>query len=199
MKRVAFTRSFLIALVTVVLPAACLHAESDALDLEKLPSPAFANKSFSFGSKEEKSSSLFSSSNSSFSKTFDTKNADSLFSQPANIGGKEITTPAVNMNKSYVARSSTLPTTFTGFDHATNSIPLKSSAFGSQSAPGFNRNLDMPTYTGRETTKIQKDLADINNALATKGGLPDRNLTIQEVRDLLNHNAKPEADPAPKK
>lgn len=198
MLRKALQRSQLVTLLTLLLAMPSIRAEAPTFDIEKIAPPAEADRSFKFGPDENKGSSVFSSSNSSFDKTFATKNADSVFNHSADMNGKEITLPSASMNKSYAARSYSLPGYFTGFDNSTNSLPMKSSAFASQNASGFNRTFDMPTYTGPEAERIRKDMQEIDKTLANTKDLPDRSLSVQEVRDLLNHNAKPQKGvPAP--
>lgn len=168
-------------------------AQDNFFDPTKMAPPADANKSFSFG--EDKSNSLFGASNTSFNKSFTTKGADGLFGRTANVGGKDFIPPSVTMDKTYVARSYTLPGNFTGYDENTPNIPMKASLYSSQSAAGFNRTIDMPTYTGPEAQKIKRDMEEINKTLGNTKDLPNRSLTVQEVRDLLNHNKKPDQDP----
>lgn len=184
-------------LPAVLLMAAPLMAEEGFFDPTKMAPPADANKSFSLGSNADKGSSVFGSANTSFNKSFATKGAEGVFGQTANVGGKEFLPPSVTMDKTYAARSYALPGNFTGFDENKPNIPLKESGFSSQSALGYNRMIDMPTYTGPEAERIKQDMEAIDKTLGNAKDLPNRSLSVQEVRDLLNHNAKPGKDPAP--
>lgn len=169
-------------------------AQDNFFDPTKMAPPADANKSFSFGSDSNKSSLLFGASNSSFNKSFATKGADGVFGQTANIGGKEFVPPSAAVDKTYAARSYALPGNFTGFDQSTPNIPMKASLYSSQTAAGFNRAIDMPTYTGPEAQRIKQDMEEIDKTLGNTKDLPNRSLSVQEVRDLLNHNKKPDQD-----
>ncbi len=193
----ASARYFMRALLSaVLLTATSLMAEEGFFDPTKMAPPADANKSFSLGPNADKGSSVFGSANTSFNKSFATKGADGLFGQSADVGGKEFLPPSVTMDKTYAARSYALPGNFTGYDESKPNIALKESGFSSQSALGYNRMIEMPTYTGPEADRIKQDMEMIDKTLGSAKDLPNRSLTVQEVRDLLNHNAKPGKDPA---
>lgn len=52
-------------------------------------------------------------------------------------------------------------------------------------------------YQGPEVDDIKRDLNQVNQGLSRMSGLPSRPLTIDEVRDLINHQTKPNTDSKP--
>jgi hypothetical protein len=179
-----------------VMGAAGLMAASDSEEPEfnpnKMNPSPMTDKSFSWGAGKDKASPLFSSTFSGFDKSYSTKGVDSTFLKTAPINAKRIEPPAVtSMDKSYAVRSYPLPGNFTDFDKS-SSVPLKSSNFDGKSASGFNRNIEMPAYTGPEAAKIKQDMAAIDKTLGNTKDLPDKQLSINEVKALLNRNVKPQ-------
>jgi hypothetical protein len=52
-------------------------------------------------------------------------------------------------------------------------------------------------YTGPETQEVKRDLDQMNQGLESLKDLPNRPLTIDEVRALINHGVKPDTDEKP--
>jgi hypothetical protein len=53
------------------------------------------------------------------------------------------------------------------------------------------------SYQGPEADSTRHDLDEVNNGLSRMSGLPNRPLTIDEVRNLINHDAKPDTNSKP--
>lgn len=87
----------------------------------------------------------------------------------------------------------------------------KSSPMGSQKATESDQTANMgnhetqtfayhdsnKTYTGPEAQAVKRDLDRMNQGLESLKDLPDRPLTIDEVRALINHGVKPDLDEKP--
>lgn len=52
-------------------------------------------------------------------------------------------------------------------------------------------------YLGPEVSYARRDIDSVNQGLTRMSGLPNRSLTIDEVRDLINHESKPNTDEKP--
>jgi hypothetical protein len=53
-------------------------------------------------------------------------------------------------------------------------------------AKGYDRQLSLKEYRGKESEKIKQSMQEVSNLLNSAKDLPDRPLTVAEVRDLLN-------------
>jgi hypothetical protein len=87
----------------------------------------------------------------------------------------------------------------------------KSSAIGSKTADESNRSASLgnhetqtfaysdseKAYTGPETQAVKNDLNRMNQGLEGLKDLPNRPLTVDEVRALINHGVKPDTDEKP--
>ncbi len=70
-----------------------------------------------------------------------------------------------------------------------------------QSAARYDRELPMKEYKGRELAKIKRDMRELDSILSATKDLPDRPLTVAEVREILNRgrvkeSTREEADSA---
>lgn len=166
----------------------CLRADPPNFNPDKKEASVFANKTFDLG---ENKTSVFSNTYSGFNKTFQTGSADYLFSKDAPINSKPFVSPVLTMTQSYAVRSFPMPANFTGYDK-TSSIPLTSSTFANMGAKGFDHTIDPPTYNGPEAQRMKQDMANVDKVLAGSKDLPNKSLTVDEVRALLNHNTKPD-------
>jgi len=74
----------------------------------------------------------------------------------------------------------------------------RTATLGSQQidAPGAS-HMAGKSYQGPETDEVHRDLDQVNNGLSRMSGLPNRALTIDEVRNLINHETKPDTNAKP--
>ena len=68
---------------------------------------------------------------------------------------------------------------------------------GGQEIKKFASSMSSKTFQGREADAAKRDLEDMNEGLVGLKDLPNRPLTIDEVRALINHGVKPELDEKP--
>jgi hypothetical protein len=73
----------------------------------------------------------------------------------------------------------------------------RTASMGGQDIKKFAYNDSDKTYTGPETRAVQRDLDRLNQGLESLKDLPDRPLTIDEVRALIDHGVKPNLDEKP--
>jgi hypothetical protein len=73
----------------------------------------------------------------------------------------------------------------------------RTAILGGQDIKKFAYNDSDKTYNGPETRAVQRDLDRMNQGLESLKDLPDRPLTIDEVRALINHGVKPDLDEKP--
>jgi hypothetical protein len=70
----------------------------------------------------------------------------------------------------------------------------RTATLGGQDIKKFAYNGSDKTYEGPEARAVQRDLDRMNQGLESLKDLPDRPLTIDEVRALINHGVKPDLD-----
>jgi hypothetical protein len=68
---------------------------------------------------------------------------------------------------------------------------------GNHKTQTFAYNDSDKAYTGPETRDVKRDLDRMNQGLESLKDLPDRPLTVDEVRALINHGVKPDVDEKP--
>jgi len=73
----------------------------------------------------------------------------------------------------------------------------RSAYLGNQKANVYASPLAHITYTGPGVNVIKKDMNKVNVSLMQAKDLPNRPLTIDEVRDLINNGIKPDTDVHP--
>jgi hypothetical protein len=97
------------------------------------------------------------------------------------------------------------------FQTSASDEQTKTSPMGSQKADDSGRTANMggheinkfayndsdKAYTGPETRDVKRDLDRMNQGLESLKDLPDRPLTVDEVRALINHGVKPDYDEKP--
>jgi len=80
-------------------------------------------------------------------------------------------------------------------------MALEDSDMGQKGIPRalpVHRQIVPPDYKGPEKERIARDLATVNDALMDRKDLPDRNLTMGEVKALLNqYSSKSPSTPPP--
>jgi hypothetical protein len=113
--------------------------------------------------------------------------------------------------KSYGAYSRAADGFDKSFQTTTADEQTKTSPLGSQKADESDRTATLggqdikkfayhdsdKTYNGPETRAVQRDLDRMNQGLESLKDLPDRPLTVDEVRALINHGVKPDLDEKP--
>jgi hypothetical protein len=114
------------------------------------------------------------------------------------------THPASGYDKSFIApgSSDTGQNKTAQFAATTSSFQGRAANIGGHPIKGFANTLANKTYAGPEVDAVKKDINRMNQGLISMKDLPDRPLTIDEVRALINHGAKPDYDnknPAPGK
>ena len=73
----------------------------------------------------------------------------------------------------------------------------QTASMGSHETQTFAYNDSDKAYTGPETRDVKHDLDRMNQGLESLKDLPDRPLTVDEVRALINHGVKPDFDEKP--
>ena len=81
-----------------------------------------------------------------------------------------------------------------GGANSTSEYAGKSAQLGGHEVKVFASSLGTQTYAGREASLIKKDLAQMNDGMEGLKDLPNRTLTIDEVRALINHGIKPNTE-----
>jgi hypothetical protein len=89
------------------------------------------------------------------------------------------------------------PAKGSGFTSSTSSYQGQKAEMGGHEIEKFANSMSSKTYEGPETVAVKRDLDQMNNNLEGLKDLPDRPLTIDEVRNLINHGVKPETDEKP--
>jgi hypothetical protein len=128
----------------------------------------------------------------------------------------DITTPNVN-TKVTTASATAYGQNASGFDRsfttsssdaARNKKALfasNTSDFQGRTATLGSQQIDVPgasplagkPYQGPEADKVHQELGQVNSGLSRMSGLPNRALTIDEVRNLINHETKPDTNARP--
>jgi hypothetical protein len=139
-------------------------------------------------------------------KSFATKTFDP---QTASLGNKTVESSASSFNKEFEAKTWTGPTANSSFDRTfpakeailpgakgspfeKNVILLGESSFALMGPPkNANRSIVMNAYAGPEADLMSKDLKKVSDTLGGLKDLPDRTLSIEEVKNLLNRDTKP--------
>jgi len=106
---------------------------------------------------------------------------------------------ASGFDKSFATNSSSEGKTKTAlFANTKSSDQGRTALLGGKKIEGFpSTSLVAKPYLGPEVTAAQKDSQTVSNALSRVSGLPNRPLTIDEVRALINHDTKPDTDARP--
>ena len=111
----------------------------------------------------------------------------SAYSRSATDFNKGFTTAKADIGKD---GSSKFPTaTASDQDHA--------AVLGGKTTDMYPSTFASKPYKGPETDDIKRDMAKINSGLMQVKDLPNRTLTFDEVRALLNHGFKPNTDEKP--
>jgi hypothetical protein len=124
--------------------------------------------------------------------TFDTKAAY----PNANTGAYNHT--ASGLDKSYVANTTDIAQNQTA--PITAGVPEeqnRTANIGGHKIDATASPLASKTYTGPEADIERHEMAQVNQDLIQMKDLPNRPLTIDEVRALINHGIKPNTDSAP--
>jgi hypothetical protein len=104
---------------------------------------------------------------------------------------------SANFDKSFATASSSLADKkMTDYDK-TSPDANRTAYLGTGKTDVFAYPLADKTYSGPEANEVKKDLSKINNGMMSLKDLPDRPLTIDEVRELINHGVKPDTSAPP--
>ncbi|MCE0482962.1 MAG: hypothetical protein LV479_01840 [Methylacidiphilales bacterium] len=184
-------------------------APGDKYDPERIFShtSSFADKSFSAGD-----TSL--SKNDSADKDITEHAFVTKSYNPGASSGRDETTP--NLNTHFSTQATTAyGYNFDEYNRAfaadVNSDQNKKSLFASRTSSDQGRTADIggsafntysssladKTYGGPEAEAIHRDLQKINDGLMQMKDLPNRPLTVDEVRALINHGFKPDTNEPP--
>jgi hypothetical protein len=79
----------------------------------------------------------------------------------------------------------------------TSSYQGRTAVLGGHEVKKFASSMSSKTYEGPEAEAVKRDLSQMNDGLLGIKDMPNRPLTIDEVRALINHGVKPEADEKP--
>jgi hypothetical protein len=83
------------------------------------------------------------------------------------------------------------------FATTTASEEGRSADLGGHEVKKFASPMSSKKYEGPEVGKVKRDMDDMNAGLTGMKDLPNRALTIDEVRALINHGVKPDLDEKP--
>jgi hypothetical protein len=126
--------------------------------------------------------------NSAFSKKFDTGAA--FKTKSAVLPDKKLALPTLRFDEQYPVSSYSAATNMNWRALSQTPIEPKNSPFSSKgTASGFAKNYAVRPYAGREMVRMKQNVAEANKALGGIKDLPDRSLTIDEVRELLNRDS----------
>ena len=141
---------------------------------------AFLTKSYSIGNQSDQTTPNLTAKVPTYSATAYGKNASSFDK------GFAGTSAEMTQNKKVLFASNT------------SELQGRTATIGSQqintSAPFAQAD---KSYQGPEVSYIRRDLNDVNSGLSRMSDLPNRALTIDEVRNLINHDAKPSPNAKP--
>jgi hypothetical protein len=168
---------------------------------------SFANKTFDAGADTDTKDA--SSYQKSIEKTFVTKsysandsdNADKsvpgLHSDYATSAAGDLH-PAAGYDKSFLTASADADQQKTAdFASNTSEYQGKKAELGGHTIDTFANPMASKTYEGPEAAAVKRDMDRLSNGLQSVKDLPDRPLTIDEVRELINHGVKPELEEKP--
>ncbi|MCE0497204.1 MAG: hypothetical protein LV481_04575 [Methylacidiphilales bacterium] len=108
------------------------------------------------------------------------------------------TRTAPGLDKSYTAnqtdaaQNKSAQFTAGASEYQNRAVTLETHKIDTSASPLANK-----TYTGPEAVLEQREMSKLNQGLMQMKDLPNRPLTIDEVRDLINHGVKPDTDAAP--
>ena len=101
-------------------------------------------------------------------------------------------------DRSYTTSSANAGQTRTAvFASATSTDQGRTALLGSQTTSTFASSLAGKTFQGPEADAVHHHLTKLSNGQMLVTDLPNRPLTIDEVRDLINHGFKPNTDVKP--
>jgi hypothetical protein len=130
-------------------------------------------------------------------KTFVLPGTSSFQNQTASGFSKELNLPQANFNRDIPLKVFRLEDKLSlRTDAEPFSTATRSSLAGQETAPGFDKTFATKEYTGPEAEKMRRDVQAITEGLSKIKDIPDRTLSIQEVKELLNKDTRP-ARPVP--
>ena len=126
---------------------------------------------------------------SGFDKTFSGSDEESKIVMPvSNLGGKSYAVPSFRLPESEEAANRfAKPST----------LSMRDSPLSSKAAHGFDRTVESKEYTGPESRAAAEEMKAMSQGLGRLEDLPDRNLSMAEVKSLLNQYTKGESKQAP--
>ena len=135
-------------------------------------------------------------SNTTFSKTF---NPGAAFkTKTAVLPDKKVTVPAFRLDQRYPVSSYPVGTNTTLRAFNQTPIESKNSPFSSKGTPqGFAKTFAVRSYAGPEAVRMKQNVETAEKGLGGMKDLPDRSLTIDEVRELLNRDTTGKSSRAP--
>ena len=127
-----------------------------------------------------------------FDKAFTTKSF-TLYDKEYNFGGKEFVAPTLDFNKQFATKDLDFNSKASPYSQkSSSSFKFTDAPWASrQVAPGFDKQVEMKEYTGPEAQLVKRDIAEIYKTLNSMKNIPDHDLTIDEVRDLVNKDHGP--------
>jgi hypothetical protein len=123
-----------------------------------------------------------------FSKKFDTGMA--FKTKSAVLTDKKLELPVLRFDEQYPVSSYSAATNMNWRALSQTPIEPKNSPFSSKgTASGFAKSYAVRPYAGREMARMKQNVEEAGKALGGIKDLPDRSLTIDEVRELLNRDS----------
>lgn len=172
---------------------------------------------FSFGMTSDMSNKTYSTADSTMETTAYQKNAQKTFVTQSyfadNSEGTDKTTPGLNSHfpvtsaegystpasgydKSFMTASSDVDQN-KSFATTSSRDQNHTAVLGGHDVKMYASSMSSKTFQGREADAAKRDLDDLNQGLVGLKDLPNRPLTVDEVRALINHGVKPETDQKP--
>jgi hypothetical protein len=102
-----------------------------------------------------------------------------------------------DMSKPFITAKADLGDKTAGEANSTSEYAGKTARLGAPGVKVFASSLGEKTYSGREAEAVKRDLVQMNDGMEGLKDLPNRPLTIDEVRALINHGIKPETEEKP--
>jgi hypothetical protein len=163
----------------------------DSTSLKSKEDRAYPTKDFTY--KDLSPDSLSPNSHSAnFDKAFET-NSSSSFDKEYNLGNKEFKTSDVLFDKQYATKDLDLDSKVSPLGDHVSSLKIFDHPWSSRNAVGYDKELPNKEYTGRESKLVMRDMTEIYKKLNSVKDIPDRDITIDEVRDLVNKGHIPAA------
>ena len=165
---------------------------------------SFANKAYDTGDAENTKDSAYQKGalGSFQTKSYFTNSADGADKSTPGLDSKYPVSPDNDYSHAasgYDKSFSTAPPDgnqmkLTSYATSTASEQGHTAVLGGHDIPKYASDWSSKTYQGPEVRTVKNDLERLNEGMESMKDLPNRTLTIDEVRALINHGVKPDLD-----